>query len=64
MTALLNRITINPNICFGKPTIRGTRIWASLILDMLASNMTVDDIIEEYPYLEADDIRATIVYNK
>ena len=64
MNSLLDRITINPNICFGKPTIRGTRIWASLILAILANNMTIDEIIEEYPYLEEDDIRATIVYNK
>ncbi len=62
MNSLLDRITINPNICFGKPTIRGTRIWVSLILDMLASGMTLEEVVEEYPYLETDDIRATIAY--
>ena len=62
MNSLLDRITINHNICFGKPTIRGTRIWVSLILDMLASGMTLEEVVEEYPYLETDDIRATIAY--
>jgi uncharacterized protein (DUF433 family) len=62
MNPLLNRITINPNVCFGKPTIRGTRIWVSLILDMLASGMTIEELLEEYPHLEIDDIRATIAY--
>lgn len=62
MNALLNRITIDPNICFGKPTIRGTRIWVSLILDMLADGMTIEEVLEEYPHLTADDIRATIAY--
>ena len=64
MADFLNHIIANPHICFGKPTIRGTRIWVSLILDMLAGGMTVDEIIEEYPYLEADDVRATIAYKK
>ena len=64
MNFLLDRITINPNICFGKPTICGTRIWVSLILDMLASGMTLEEVVEEYPYLETDDVRATRAYNK
>jgi uncharacterized protein (DUF433 family) len=46
---LLNRISINPNICFGKPCIRGHRIWVSLILDLLASGMTTQEILEDYP---------------
>jgi uncharacterized protein (DUF433 family) len=62
MNALLNRITINPNVCFGKPTIRGTRIWVSLVLDMLAEGMTIEEVLEEYPHLTADDIRAAIAY--
>jgi hypothetical protein len=40
---LLHRISVNPNVCFGKPCIRGTRIWVSLILDFLASGMTIKD---------------------
>jgi len=62
MTQLLNRISVDPNVCFGKPCIRGTRIWVSLILDFLASGMTIKEIIEEYPQLTEDDIRAAIAY--
>ena len=54
-TELLSRISINPNICFGKPCIRGHRIWVSLILDCLASGWTVQDILDEYPGLEEAD---------
>lgn len=59
---LLNRISVDPNICFGKPCIRGTRIWVSLILDFLASGITIKEIIEEYPQLSEEDIRAAIAY--
>jgi uncharacterized protein (DUF433 family) len=59
---LLSRITINPNICFGKPCIRGHRIWVSLILDYLASGMTQRELLEEYPGLEEADILACIAY--
>jgi uncharacterized protein (DUF433 family) len=62
MNPLLKRITIDPNICFGKPTIRGTRIWVSLLLDFLANGMLPEEILEEYPHLELDDIRAAIAY--
>jgi uncharacterized protein (DUF433 family) len=59
---LLNRISINPNICFGKPCIRGHRIWVSLILDLLASGMPTEGILEEYPGLTPEDIQACIAY--
>ena len=62
MNPLLKRISINPNICFGKPCIRGTRIWVSLILDFLANGMTIVEILEEYPHLSEEDIRAAIAY--
>ena len=62
MTALLKRISVDPNICFGKPCIRGTRIWVSLILDFLANKMTIEEILEEYPQLTVDDIYAAIAY--
>ena len=62
MNPILERISIAPNVCFGKPCIRGTRIWVSLILDFLASGMTPEEIIEEYPQLVIDDIRAAIAY--
>ena len=62
MNPQLERITIDPNVCFGKPCIRGTRIWVSLLLDFLAGGMTPDEILEEYPQLVLEDIRAAIAY--
>ncbi|MFZ5908771.1 MAG: DUF433 domain-containing protein [Chloroflexota bacterium] len=62
MNPLLERISIDPNVCFGKPCIRGTRIWVSLILDFLANGMTIDEVLAEYPHLERDDILAAIAY--
>jgi uncharacterized protein (DUF433 family) len=59
---LLTRICITPNICFGKPCIRGHRIWVSLILDFLASGMTIAELIAEYPQLQVEDIYACIAY--
>ncbi len=59
---LLSRIAINPKVCFGKPCIRGHRIWVSLILDFLASGMTVEEVLEDYPALTHDDILACIAY--
>ncbi len=62
MGELLSRISINPEICFGKPCIKGHRIWVSLILDLLASGMTVDEVLKEYPQLQPEDIYACIAY--
>lgn len=59
---LLSRITIDPNICFGKPCIKGHRIWVSLILDFLASGSTVQEILDDYPGVEKADILACIAY--
>ena len=59
---LLERISIDPRVCFGKPTVRGTRIWVSLILDLLAGGMSMGELLEEYPQLTTDDIRAAIAY--
>lgn len=58
----LERITVDPAICGGKPCIRGHRIWVTLVLGMLAEGLTVDDILQEYPQLEEADIRACIAY--
>ena len=58
---LLSRISINPQVCFGKPCIKGHRIWVSLVLDFLASGMTNREIMDEYG-LEEADIRACIAY--
>ncbi len=62
MNSQLDRISLDPNICFGKPCIKGTRIWVSLILDYLASGMSEQEIIEEYPQLSHEDILAAIAY--
>ena len=62
MTSPLERISIDPNVCFGKACIRGTRIWVSLILDFLASGETAKEILVSYPQLTAEDIRAAIAY--
>ena len=59
---LLKRIWIDPKRCFGKPCIRGHRIWVSLILDLLASGMSAGEIIEEYPDLTEQDIQACVAY--
>lgn len=61
-TDSLERISIDPNVCFGKPCIRGHRIWVSLILDLLADNCSVEQILANYPGLEEADIRACIAY--
>ena len=62
MNPLLDRIVVNPNVCFGKPCIRGTRIWVSLILDCLASGMNLDEVLAEYPHLVREDVLAAIAY--
>ncbi|HMA36375.1 MAG TPA: DUF433 domain-containing protein [Chloroflexia bacterium] len=62
MNPLLQRISVDPNVCFGKPCIRGTRIWVSLILDLLASGLNIGEILEEYPQLAEEDVRAAIAY--
>ena len=59
---LLSRITISPGVCFGKPFIRGHRIWVSLILDLLASGMSPQELVAEYPGIEEADILACIAY--
>ena len=60
--ALLSRISVDPNICFGKPCIRGHRIWVSLILDLLADGATFEEILENYSGVEREDILACIAY--
>jgi uncharacterized protein (DUF433 family) len=59
---LLHRISIDPNICFGKPCIRGTRIWVALIIENLAAGVTEEEILDSYPSLVADDIKAALAY--
>jgi uncharacterized protein (DUF433 family) len=58
----LDRITFNPNIMAGQACIRGMRVPVSLILNLVANNMTTDEILEAYPYLEAEDIQQSLQY--
>ena len=62
MSDLLDRITINPNQCGGRPCIRGMRIRVTDVLDLLAAGESHDEILAAYPYLEADDIAACLRY--
>jgi uncharacterized protein (DUF433 family) len=62
MTNLLSRITIDPQIAHGKPVIRGLRYPVELILELLSSGMTIDDILADYEDLEREDILAVLAY--
>jgi uncharacterized protein (DUF433 family) len=59
---LLKRITVNPKIFGGKPIIRGRRLAVEHVLGMLASGDTQETVLENYPWLEPDDVRACLVY--
>ena len=59
---LLKHISIDPNVCFGKPCIRGTRLWVSLVLDNLAEGVTEQELLAEYPTLTHEDVLAAIAY--
>jgi len=56
------RISIDPNVCHGKPCIKGTRIWVSLIVDNLAAGSSEEEILEAYPSLNREDIRAALAF--
>jgi uncharacterized protein (DUF433 family) len=62
MNRLLERVSIDPEICGGKPCIRGTRLWVSLILDFLADGLTEAELIADCPQLAHEDILAAIAY--
>ena len=62
MDELLKRITIDPAICHGKPTIRGLRYPVDFILELFSSGMTGEEILADYPDLEADDLRAVFSF--
>ena len=59
---LLQRITIEPGKGGGRPSIRGLRVRVQDVLEMLAAGMSVEQILADFPYLEADDIRASLAY--
>ena len=62
MKKLIDRITLNHEVCSGRPTIRNTRYTVDLILDLLSAGMTEHDILDDYPALEIDDIIACLAY--
>jgi uncharacterized protein (DUF433 family) len=62
MTDLASRITIGPTVCHGKPTIRGLRYPVELILELLGSGMSTEEILADYEDLEPEDIRAVLMY--
>lgn len=59
---LLKRIETNPNIMFGKPVIKGSRLPVEMILEKLAYGETEDEILKEYPFLKKEDIKAALLY--
>ena len=59
---LFNRITINPDICHGRPTIRNTRYTVDLILDLMSAGMSEQEILEDYPALELSDLKACLSF--
>ena len=58
----LFRITVNPNVCLGQPTIRGMRITVGIILNMLAGGKSIQEVLEAYPELEVEDVQQAIKY--
>jgi len=58
----LDRITVDPEQMGGLPCIRGLRVTVSMVLGQLAAGRSVDDLLVDYPYLEGDDVRATLAY--
>lgn len=60
MEKLQDRITINPEICNGKPIIRGMRITVKTVLDFLAAGETIENLLKAYPFLERDDVLACL----
>ena len=62
MPSLEERITVDPGICHGKPTVRGLRYPVSMILELLAGGMTREELLADYPDLEADDITACLAF--
>ena len=62
MQDLLNRITFNKDVLCGKPLIRGLRISVDMVLELLAKGSTKEEILQDYPQLESDDLRAALLY--
>lgn len=62
MENLLSRITLNPEVCNGKPTIRNMRFTAAQLLELMAGGMADNEILNDYPYIEKEDIKAVLQY--
>lgn len=62
MENAFERITLNPEVCQGKPTIRNMRFTVAQLLELLAAGMTQEEILEDYPYLEVEDIYACFLF--
>ncbi len=61
-SASTSRVTVDPGVCGGRPCIRDTRIEIAIILDGLAEGLTIEDVIDHYPQLTREDIRAALAY--
>ena len=59
---LAKHISVDPKVCFGRPVIRGTRIWVALIVDNLAEGVSEEELLRAYPQLTRDDIRAALAF--
>ena len=59
---LISRVRVDPRICSGRPYIRGTRIHIAIILDALSHGLTPEEVLEHYPVLESEDLRAAVAY--
>lgn len=62
MDKLLQRISLNPKVCNGRPTVRNMRFTVAQMLELLASGMSHEEILADYPYIELDDIRACLLF--
>ncbi len=58
----LDRITLDPNVMCGKPTIRNTRVTVGTVVGLLASGCSIEEILDSYPYLERDDIQQSLAF--
>lgn len=59
---LLQRITLNPEVCFGKPTVRSMRYPVEMLLDLMSAGMTTEEILEDYDDLEKEDLQACLLF--
>ena len=62
MNPLFERITLNPSVCKGRPTIRNMRFTVTELLELLAAGMTAEEVLADYPYLQQEDIYACLLY--